>query len=448
MRNNKFISNNNNNSVAYKYYNKLQLEELNLFEYTKGKIAKNQPLDKDELNQILQIDQQILRLSRKEMKYDFSNLINDNLNKKFLVYNQFNLFLEMYNRNKDHSIADHTKQVVMMINDLVNSIYEQIKIANPEITSYPPQLKSLTNSLLKTYNQLEFGRANQIKENSAMILSDPERPTSVDPVIVDHEHIAKLYFAYKFGLKAINCFQGKGSTDLLVSAHGLKELGLINNVGKNYLYADFKTGSFESLGYDLNKEDHKMFKFINFIKKHPKVELFIIDIHPYTNNINNNNIYLFDRLIDYLKDCKKELNKSVNDLIRNKKVLFIDSNIPKVDIDHYYNQLAELNGIDPEAFDLFKELIKGYIDYLEKPNNSEQNMSDTKNQTIDDSYSSNNYMKNDTGIYLPQHLASSYNTEINENNSGISVAKSVALTLKYIDTTHLTEKELDDFFSE
>src|SRR5690606_27110901 len=141
--------NSKNNSVAYQFYNQLKLEELNISEYAMKRITKNQPLDSKVLNEILQVNQQSLRLNREKMKYDYYNLIKDNLKNKPLLFAQFYQFLEIYNRDQYHSIADHNKQVVMMLNDLVNSIYEQIKIANPEITLYPPQLKFFKNYLLK-----------------------------------------------------------------------------------------------------------------------------------------------------------------------------------------------------------------------------------------------------------------------------------------------------------
>lgn len=461
MRNNKFSNNSNynlnNDSIHGKLFKLLESSRPEFIKNIKEALINNKAITKQLFYESLQIEEKTLGFNREMQLYDHSKLVKDNLNNKPLTFTQFNQLLEMLNRDQYHSISEHNQKVKMKLNDFVNSIGEEINYkpeiktahSNPSsIEIYPYQLKYMYNHFLRIYNQLEFERVNQIKENSATILSDPERQSKVDPVITDHEYVAKFCFAYMLHLKSINCYKGKGSTDLIISASDLKRLGLIKDVEKLYLYADFKTGSFSILGYNENNENQNIMKFIDFITDNIKTDLFLIDIHPYTRNINENNIDKLDKLIQYLEKCKEKLNDSEDDIIKNKKVLFFDSNIPKVDINDYYDKLAELNGIDSEVFDLFKEQIQSYINYLEgkKLGVNEDGINDIRNRSVDDL--SNNYIRNDAGIYVPQHLLNSSGNQISHSSSNNMTAKNVALTIKYTDASHLTEKELNDFFSE
>lgn len=335
MRNNQFNNNKNynlnNNSTHSKLFKLLESSRPDLLKNIKVAKMNNQAITKQLLYESLQIEEKTLVFDRGMQLYDHSKLVKDNLNNKPLLFLQFYQFLEMLNIDQHHSISEHNQKVKMMLNYFVNSIGEEInykpaiKIANSNpysIEIYSYQLNYIYNHFLRIYNQFEFERANQIKENSAAMLSDPERPSKVDPVVVDHEYLAKFCFSYMLHLKSVNCYQGKGSADLLVSTYDLKRLGLIENVEKGYLYADLKTGSSSILGYNEKKGIYNTDKFIKFITDNIKIDLFLIDIHPYTKNINENNIEQYDKLIKYLEECKEKLKDSENDQIKDKKVFF------------------------------------------------------------------------------------------------------------------------------
>lgn len=77
---------------------------------------------------------------------------------------------------------------------------------------------------------------------------------------------------------------------------------------------------------------------------------------------------------------------------------------------------------------------------------NEDSINNVKTQSIDDL--TNDYTKNGVGIYIPQHLASSSENQMGYLSSNNMAAKNVALMIKYKDASHLTEKELSNFFSE